>query len=187
MRDLEIRGAGSLLGAEQSGNLSAVGFDLFAQMLMEAVSEARGEPRRRAPRGARRPAGPGVPARGVRRRGRRARAHLPSTCRIALDRGGRRGLRRDAGALRRGAGARQEPRQRRAHPGDGRRGRSNQRQRRSSAPHGVAARRSPTPSAASSRRAARCGSSGSRKLAMPLEYGESVTAAALGILDAILA
>jgi transcription-repair coupling factor (superfamily II helicase) len=44
MRDLEIRGAGSLLGAEQSGQMSAVGFDLFAQMLMEAVSEARGEP-----------------------------------------------------------------------------------------------------------------------------------------------
>ncbi|MDZ4168609.1 MAG: transcription-repair coupling factor [Coriobacteriia bacterium] len=44
MRDLEIRGAGSLIGAEQHGNLSAVGFDLFAQMLMEAVSEARGEP-----------------------------------------------------------------------------------------------------------------------------------------------
>ncbi len=44
MRDLEIRGAGSLLGGEQSGNISAVGFDLFAQMLMEAVSEARGEP-----------------------------------------------------------------------------------------------------------------------------------------------
>ncbi|MBI5232302.1 MAG: transcription-repair coupling factor [Coriobacteriales bacterium] len=44
MRDLEIRGAGSLLGAEQHGNMSAVGFDLFAQMLMEAVSDARGEP-----------------------------------------------------------------------------------------------------------------------------------------------
>ncbi len=44
MRDLEIRGAGSLLGAEQSGNLSAVGFDLFAQMLGEAVAEVRGEP-----------------------------------------------------------------------------------------------------------------------------------------------
>jgi transcription-repair coupling factor (superfamily II helicase) len=44
MRDLEIRGAGSLLGAEQSGQLSAVGFDLFAQMLTEAVSEVRGEP-----------------------------------------------------------------------------------------------------------------------------------------------
>jgi transcription-repair coupling factor (superfamily II helicase) len=44
MRDLEIRGAGSLLGAEQSGNVSAVGFDLYAQMLREAVSEVRGEP-----------------------------------------------------------------------------------------------------------------------------------------------
>jgi len=44
MRDLEIRGAGSLLGAEQSGQMSAVGFDLFAAMLTEAVSEARGEP-----------------------------------------------------------------------------------------------------------------------------------------------
>ena len=43
MRDLEIRGAGSLMGAEQHGNLSSVGFDLFTQMLGEAVSEARGE------------------------------------------------------------------------------------------------------------------------------------------------
>ncbi|MBN2248648.1 MAG: transcription-repair coupling factor [Coriobacteriia bacterium] len=43
MRDLEIRGAGSLLGAAQSGNVSAVGFDLYAQMLREAVSEVRGE------------------------------------------------------------------------------------------------------------------------------------------------
>ncbi|MDR2716374.1 MAG: transcription-repair coupling factor, partial [Coriobacteriaceae bacterium] len=41
MRDLEIRGAGSLLGAEQSGNMSAVGFDLFAQMLATAVSATR--------------------------------------------------------------------------------------------------------------------------------------------------
>ncbi|MBN1192922.1 MAG: transcription-repair coupling factor [Coriobacteriia bacterium] len=44
MRDLEIRGAGSLLGAAQSGSVSAVGFDLYAQMLREAVSEVRGEP-----------------------------------------------------------------------------------------------------------------------------------------------
>jgi transcription-repair coupling factor (superfamily II helicase) len=44
LRDLEIRGAGSLLGAEQSGNLSAVGFDLYSQMLREAVAEVRGEP-----------------------------------------------------------------------------------------------------------------------------------------------
>lgn len=41
MRDLEIRGAGSLLGAEQSGNMSAVGFDLFAQMLATAVNMMR--------------------------------------------------------------------------------------------------------------------------------------------------
>lgn len=41
MRDLEIRGAGNLLGAEQSGNMSAVGFDLFAQMLNQAVTDAR--------------------------------------------------------------------------------------------------------------------------------------------------
>ncbi len=41
MRDLEIRGAGSMLGAEQSGNMSAVGFDLFAQMLSQAVNDTR--------------------------------------------------------------------------------------------------------------------------------------------------
>lgn len=41
MRDLEIRGAGSMLGAEQSGNMSAVGFDLFAQMLATAVNMTR--------------------------------------------------------------------------------------------------------------------------------------------------
>jgi transcription-repair coupling factor (superfamily II helicase) len=41
MRDLEIRGAGSLLGAEQSGNIAAVGFDFFAQMINEAVRAAR--------------------------------------------------------------------------------------------------------------------------------------------------
>ena len=41
MRDLEIRGAGSMLGAEQSGNMSQVGFDLFAQMLAEAVNATR--------------------------------------------------------------------------------------------------------------------------------------------------
>ena len=41
LRDLEIRGAGSMLGAEQSGNMSAVGFDLFAQMLAQAVNATR--------------------------------------------------------------------------------------------------------------------------------------------------
>lgn len=43
MRDLEIRGAGSILGAEQSGQMSAVGFDFFASMIGEEVARSRGE------------------------------------------------------------------------------------------------------------------------------------------------
>lgn len=42
--DLEIRGAGNLLGAKQSGQIEQVGFDLYAQLLEEAVAELRGEP-----------------------------------------------------------------------------------------------------------------------------------------------
>ncbi len=41
--DLEIRGAGDLLGAKQSGTIAAVGFELYTQMLEEAVAELRGE------------------------------------------------------------------------------------------------------------------------------------------------
>jgi transcription-repair coupling factor (superfamily II helicase) len=44
MRDLEIRGAGNLLGANQSGHIAAVGFDLYCQMVTEAVAELKGEP-----------------------------------------------------------------------------------------------------------------------------------------------
>ena len=44
--DLEIRGAGNLLGAEQSGSIAAIGFDLYTQLLEEAVNEVRGEPPR---------------------------------------------------------------------------------------------------------------------------------------------
>jgi transcription-repair coupling factor (superfamily II helicase) len=43
MRDLEIRGAGNLLGAEQSGAIVAVGYDLYCQLLAQAVTEAKGE------------------------------------------------------------------------------------------------------------------------------------------------
>ena len=45
MKDLEIRGAGNILGAEQSGNIHAVGFDLYTRLLSNAVEEmrARGE------------------------------------------------------------------------------------------------------------------------------------------------
>ncbi|MBI4844100.1 MAG: transcription-repair coupling factor [Nitrospirae bacterium] len=45
LKDLEIRGAGNLLGGEQSGHIEAVGFDLYVRMLEEAVSELRGEMR----------------------------------------------------------------------------------------------------------------------------------------------
>ncbi|MDR2531283.1 MAG: transcription-repair coupling factor [Oscillospiraceae bacterium] len=44
MRDLEIRGAGSILGARQSGHLSAVGYDMYLQLLNQAVAEQRGDP-----------------------------------------------------------------------------------------------------------------------------------------------
>jgi transcription-repair coupling factor (superfamily II helicase) len=51
MRDLEIRGAGNLLGAEQSGHIAAVGFEMYLRLLEEAVAAARGEtPERRAGR-----------------------------------------------------------------------------------------------------------------------------------------
>jgi transcription-repair coupling factor (superfamily II helicase) len=51
LRDLEIRGAGNLLGAEQSGNIATVGFDLYTQMLAEAVEELKAshEQREREP------------------------------------------------------------------------------------------------------------------------------------------
>ena len=42
LRDLEIRGAGNLLGAEQSGHIAAVGFDLFSKLVGEAVESLRG-------------------------------------------------------------------------------------------------------------------------------------------------
>ncbi len=41
MKDLEIRGAGNLLGARQSGHIAAIGFDLYSQMLAEAVEELK--------------------------------------------------------------------------------------------------------------------------------------------------
>ncbi len=45
MRDLSIRGAGNLLGAEQHGFIDTVGFDLYSQMLKEAIDERRGMPK----------------------------------------------------------------------------------------------------------------------------------------------
>jgi transcription-repair coupling factor (superfamily II helicase) len=43
MRDLEIRGAGNLLGAQQSGHITAVGFDLYCQLLKQSIASIKGE------------------------------------------------------------------------------------------------------------------------------------------------
>jgi transcription-repair coupling factor (superfamily II helicase) len=43
MRDLEIRGAGNLLGAEQSGHITAIGFELYCQLLKQSIAGAKGE------------------------------------------------------------------------------------------------------------------------------------------------
>ena len=108
MRDLELRGAGNLLGDEQSGHVAALGFELYMQMLDEAVAAAerpmaarRRGPRARAPRRQRRRLRPGrlhplragedrrPPPDRRRRRRRRPRAAA---------RGARRPLRRAAAA-----------------------------------------------------------------------------------------
>ncbi|MFR7473022.1 MAG: DEAD/DEAH box helicase, partial [Ruminococcus sp.] len=44
MRDLEIRGAGSILGGRQHGHMEAVGYDMYLKLLSEAIAEERGEP-----------------------------------------------------------------------------------------------------------------------------------------------
>jgi len=44
MRDLELRGAGNLLGAEQSGHIANVGFDLYCQLLRQSIARLKGEP-----------------------------------------------------------------------------------------------------------------------------------------------
>jgi len=49
MRDLEIRGAGNLLGTKQSGHISQIGFDLYCQLLRQSVDRLKG--RKDAPRG----------------------------------------------------------------------------------------------------------------------------------------
>ena len=79
MRDLEIRGAGNLLGHDQSGPVAAVGYDLYVQLVAEAVADAKGfvvpdvvhdHPRR---------AGRGPPAQGLRRGRRRSSRGLSPT------------------------------------------------------------------------------------------------------------
>ena len=49
LKDLEIRGAGNLLGAEQHGQMASIGFHLYTQLLGEAVQELKGQPVQRLP------------------------------------------------------------------------------------------------------------------------------------------
>ena len=115
--DLEIRGAGNLLGKDQSGQIEAVGFDLYSELLDEAVRELRG-------RGAAARHGPGRPAAGAGLHPRRLHARRPpaalllQAARPGLDRrGAGGGPRRDRGPLRRHP--RRARRPLRAHGGEG--------------------------------------------------------------------
>ena len=49
LRDLEIRGAGSILGGSQHGHMEAVGYDMYLQLLSEAIAEEKGEPPEKVP------------------------------------------------------------------------------------------------------------------------------------------
>src|SRR5688572_6318669 len=49
MRDLELRGAGNILGPEQSGHIAAVGYEMYCQLLEEATRQLKNEPKRAAP------------------------------------------------------------------------------------------------------------------------------------------
>ena len=80
LKDLELRGAGNLLGAEQSGHAHAVGFDLYLRWLEETVRALQGQGRGRAAGAARRRARPAGASAGRLRAGRRRQARpLPPT------------------------------------------------------------------------------------------------------------
>src|SRR5258706_14734907 len=65
LADLGIRGAGNILGGEQSGHMAAVGFDLYSRLLAEAGEERKGRRGGPAPKGEGAPAAVGPPLRGA--------------------------------------------------------------------------------------------------------------------------
>ena len=105
MRDLEIRGAGDLLGAEQSGHVAAIGFELYVELLAEAVAELSGTRRAAGAARARRGAGGCLRARGL--HPRRGAEDRPAPTARARRVGGRAAgaPRRRGGSLRPRAGA----------------------------------------------------------------------------------
>src|SRR4029453_16563764 len=105
--DLEIRGSGNLLGEEQHGQIQAVGFDTYVELLEEAVKEGGGAPAHRS--GDRR-ARHGAPPRGLRARPRRAAPRVPAPRGLHDAAAGARSGRRVGGPLRHPAGRRAESR-----------------------------------------------------------------------------
>jgi transcription-repair coupling factor (superfamily II helicase) len=94
MHDLEIRGAGDLLGARQHGHIAAVGFDLYTRLLAQAVQEARERPRWAAKAPARRRGrGSDAGPRASRRKRARGPAHAHGHARPQPARAHPRGLR----------------------------------------------------------------------------------------------
>ena len=109
MRDLEIRGAGNLLGSDQSGHIAAVGYDLYVQLVAEAVAEARGEPRPTPSDDLHRRAGRRPSAQGLRGRRGRPPGGVPSPGLGDLHGRRRRHRRRVGGPLRPPAGRGRRP------------------------------------------------------------------------------
>ena len=115
MRDLEIRGAGNLLGTGQSGHIAAVGYDLYCQMVSRGGGRAEGRAGQGAGRDQARPAAAGQPPAGVRAEGGAPPRGLPAAGRGHHRRRGARHPRRVGGPLRpaaaagRGAAGRRPP------------------------------------------------------------------------------
>ena len=78
LRDLEIRGAGNVLGAEQHGHIAAVGFDAYARILQESMAEMKGEALPAGEGAPHRPAGEGVHPAGLGGAGGPAAGALPA-------------------------------------------------------------------------------------------------------------
>ena len=175
--DLDIRGAGNLLGEEQSGHIREVGIELYQHMLEEAVQEARGAARAVAARdldAADQPGHARADPRELRRRPRRPPRPLPAHRRAARPRRDRRLRRRDDRPLRPAAARGREPAAdhrheaplpRRRHRQGG--GRPEGRRARRSATTSSPSRRTSSPSSASARPSSACAPTTSSSTARP--------------------
>ena len=130
MKDLEIRGAGNLLGGEQSGHIADVGFDLYVRLVGEAVAEfRRATPSRSCQRGPDRAAGRRPPAARLHPQRAAAAGDVQAAGRGAHRRGRRPAPRRDASTATASRPSRSPRCCRGAVPGPGPRGRDRRRSR----------------------------------------------------------